>query len=649
MLGGLSLRLRVLLMFAGLAAGALGLLAAALWLAYARIAAQGVAQAQMLDGLIQAGLVAGFGMVGGITGLWYLFDRNMARPIETLAGGLRTGQAPDLAEARYLADLGPAAREAAMARAASAEALAEAIQDHAADLAREKAALESILADFGAGAVITDRQGRVLFYNASAARLLPGLALDRPLDRHLRRGALDAAEARLGSGAAATDLICLTAEGSRLSGRMRRVDDGTLLILRDRPAERPAPRGTLETLRRHAATLVPMLDALDGPIPPELARAIRDEGQGLALATRQLSDILAGDAPGGVAGLDELGSGIALMPDLPRLRFQAEAGPVNALLRDLDARLRAMGLTPSLGVQPAEAGEAGLILEWQGAPLGMDMLESWLAEAPDQGQPDLSGAEILASHGTGIWPEGGQGLARLVLPLRLAIWRDEGSGVTYDFALATRGVASSRLADLTCVVFDTETTGLADNDRIVQIAGLRIARGRLTGERFETLVHPGRPIPPASTAIHGITDEMVADAPDMSAALTAFHHFAEGAVLIAHNAPFDMGFLRRAAPETGAHFDNRVLDTVLLSAMVWGQSATHSLDALTERLGIIIPPEDRHTAMGDTVATAEAFLRLIPALEAKGIERFEEAVTEARRHRRLIGDANSPASLGATA
>ena len=103
-----------------------------------------------------------------------------------------------------------------------------------------------------------------------------------------------------------------------------------------------------------------------------------------------------------------------------------------------------------------------------------------------------------------------------------------------------------------------------------------------------------------------------------------------------------MGFLRRAETETGIRFDNRVLDTVLLSAMVWGQSADHTLDDLASRLGIQIPPENRHRAMGDAIATAEAFLRLIPALEAKGIERFEDAVAEARRHRRLIGDANLP-------
>ena len=76
----------------------------------------------------------------------------------------------------------------------------DAIAEHAADLQREKQTLESILADIGAGAVMTDAGGRVVFYNAAAARLLPGIALDRPLARHLAGGALESAAARLAAG-----------------------------------------------------------------------------------------------------------------------------------------------------------------------------------------------------------------------------------------------------------------------------------------------------------------------------------------------------------------------------------------------------------------------------------------------------------------
>ncbi|MDO5612168.1 MAG: 3'-5' exonuclease [Paracoccus sp. (in: a-proteobacteria)] len=647
MLTRLSLRLRVLLIFLGLSAGVAAMFALGLMLAGRRLAEANLGYlGQKVPGasaaLTAAGVVGVFGAAVLIVGVWYLFDRNVAKPIEALAGGLRTGAAPDLEDSRYLADLGPAARDAAEARAQQAERLAAAIQEHASDLAREKTTLEAILSDFGAGALMTDAAGRVLFYNASAARLLPGLGLDRPLDRFVRSGAVDAARARLAAGAEATDLTCITTRGDSLTGRMRALDGAMLLILRDRPADRPLSRSALESLRRHSATLVPMLESLDGPIPPALASALRAEGQGLARAMRDLSQAMAEAAPVARASLRELATGLDLADDTPAVDFLADAGAMNALLVMLNDRLRAEGHDPRLTVEPGETGadEAYLVLHWQGKALPMDRLEAWLETPPDPDLPERTGAEMLSAQGTGIWAEALNGDGRLILPLPVARAGGGGGGLTYDFALAGRGAASTRLADLTCVVFDTETTGLSPSDRIVQIAGVRIARGRLTGERFDTLVNPGRAIPPASTAVHHVTDEMVADAPDMTAALNAFHHFAEGAVLVAHNAPFDMGFLRSAAPETGAHFDNRVLDTVLLSAMVYGQSAVHTLDALTDRLGIVIPPEDRHTAMGDTVATAQAFLRLIEALSAKGLDRFEDVLEEARKHRRLIEDAN---------
>lgn len=646
--GRVNLRLRVLLVFAGFVIAILAAIGLALWTGASGLLGNGVAPGQIRDPVLQAGVIAGFVVLALIAALWFLFDRHLVRPIDGLAGALRTGRVPDAEQARYLGDIGPAVHDAAEARAHVADALDRALSEHSAELVREKARLESILSDFGAAAVMTDSGGRVVFYNASAARLLPGLALDRAIERHIAPGAIDAAMARLTNGAEATDLACLTLEGVRLSGRMRRIEGDILLILRDHAPNRPLPHDAMEALRRHAATLVPMLDALDGPIPPALAKAIRDEGQGLARATRHLSEALAGDALTAHAGLNELVAELETDDDMPSLSVLAEAGAMNALLRRMDARLRDMGARPVMRIHREDRAELHLCLEWQGEAVPMDRLEHWLKEAPDSGQPDLSAADILAAHGTGIWPETGDNGPRLILPLQLATDRRDAAGLTYDFALAARGAASSRLADLTCVVFDTETTGLMASDRIVQVAGLRVARGRLTGERFETLVNPGCPIPPAATAIHGITDKMVADAPDMRSALTAFHHFAEDAVLVAHNAPFDMGMLRAAEPETGQHFGNRVLDTVLLSAMIWGGGVPHTLDALAGRLDIVIPADLRHSAMGDASATAKIFLRLIPALEAKGIIRFEEVRAEARRHRRLIADANQRSISGAS-
>ncbi|MFC4728676.1 3'-5' exonuclease [Coralloluteibacterium thermophilus] len=217
-----------------------------------------------------------------------------------------------------------------------------------------------------------------------------------------------------------------------------------------------------------------------------------------------------------------------------------------------------------------------------------------------------------------------------------------GGALAYDFDLLARpyapALAATRLEALTCVVFDTETTGLAPSaDAIVQIAAVRVVNGRVVeGETFETLVDPCRPIPAGSTAVHGITDAMVAGAPPVAEAAARFHRFADGAVLVAHNAPFDMEFLRRTEAAIGARFDHPVLDTVLLSAAVFGQREDHSLDALARRLGVVIPEGARHTAMGDAVATAEAFLRLAAILRGRGLDTFGDVLAEMRRHGRVL-------------
>jgi DNA polymerase-3 subunit epsilon len=219
--------------------------------------------------------------------------------------------------------------------------------------------------------------------------------------------------------------------------------------------------------------------------------------------------------------------------------------------------------------------------------------------------------------------------------------------LVFDFDLLRREasveLAQTPLGRLSCVVFDTETTGLSTaTDEIVQIGAVRIVNGRrIEGETFETLVDPGRPIPPASTRVHGIDDARVAGAPRPVQAVRAFHRFAEGSILAAHNAPFDLAFLRRHAGAAGLRFDHGILDTVLLSAAIYGQRVPHTLDAIAGRLGLALDPEARHTASGDAMATAEVLLRLVPVLEAAGIRTFGEAVTAMRRHQRLLPDLNA--------
>ncbi|MBY4892877.1 3'-5' exonuclease [Rhodobacteraceae bacterium N5(2021)] len=206
-----------------------------------------------------------------------------------------------------------------------------------------------------------------------------------------------------------------------------------------------------------------------------------------------------------------------------------------------------------------------------------------------------------------------------------------------------RNIDEAPLSEQCFVAFDTETTGLSvQNDEIVQIGAVRILGGRIVkGEVIDTYVDPGRPIPPASTRIHGVTNENVAGAPDIGTAGRALHDFARDAVLVAHNAPFDIGLLRKSRSRTGADWTHPVLDTVLLSAVVFGTNEEHSLDALCKRLSIEIPEDKRHTALGDAQATAEVLVRLLPLLDGRGITTLKQLLSETRKHGRLLRDMNA--------
>ncbi|WP_321345477.1 3'-5' exonuclease [Breoghania sp.] len=216
----------------------------------------------------------------------------------------------------------------------------------------------------------------------------------------------------------------------------------------------------------------------------------------------------------------------------------------------------------------------------------------------------------------------------------------------YDFDLSENEgeyeIETRPIEDLTFVVFDTETTGLTPHkDELVQIGAVRVVKGKIIeGEQLDMYINPGRSIPPASTRVHGITDDMVADAPDAAAAVCRFHEFVRDAVIVAHNAPFDMAFLHRHGKSLGLDWDHPILDTVLLSAVVFGGGEKHTLDALCERLGITVPEERRHTALGDAQVTAEALCRMLPILSSRGYRTFSEVIEQTRRHGRLLKDLN---------
>jgi DNA polymerase-3 subunit epsilon len=214
--------------------------------------------------------------------------------------------------------------------------------------------------------------------------------------------------------------------------------------------------------------------------------------------------------------------------------------------------------------------------------------------------------------------------------------------LTYDFDLLrsarSENLLKTPLCDLVYVVFDSETTGLnPDTDQVVQLGAVRVVNGKVVrSEIFETLVHPGISIPKRSTDVHGINDTMVSEAPTFGEVCESFRAFAVNSVLVAHNAAFDMAFLDRQTSKMDQRFDHPVLDTVLISAVIFGGSALHTLDAICDRLGITIPEHQRHTAMGDAIATANALVAMIAILEGRGIQTFGSLEKETRKHRRIL-------------
>ncbi|OIQ31390.1 MAG: DNA polymerase III subunit epsilon [Roseobacter sp. MedPE-SWchi] len=269
-------------------------------------------------------------------------------------------------------------------------------------------------------------------------------------------------------------------------------------------------------------------------------------------------------------------------------------------------------------------------------------------------QAQVCGRDEVQSYSVSLKPLGqGEGYVLIFDAAVARIAPDAARPLIYDFALLERpllDIADRPLKDLCFAVFDTETTGLLPHkDEIVQIGAVRVLNGRMIeGEQFDTLVDPQRPIPEASTRVHGVSNAMVQGAPVITDAAAQFHLFAKDAVIVAHNAPFDMAFLRRHAKATGVEWDHPILDTVLLSAVLFGSSVPHTLDALCERLDITIPPALRHTALGDAHATANALVQMIPMLQARGFDSLAQVIEQTRRHGRLLEDLNPVDNHGGT-
>lgn len=168
------------------------------------------------------------------------------------------------------------------------------------------------------------------------------------------------------------------------------------------------------------------------------------------------------------------------------------------------------------------------------------------------------------------------------------------------------------------VVFDIETTGFSPvHDRIIEIGAVKVEKGEIK-ERFSSFVNPDVPIPLEIEKLTGIHDGMVVDAPMIEEALPHFLEFCQDAVLVAHNASFDMSFIIENTHRLGLKKEFTYVDTVGIARLLLPHQAKHKLDAVAKTLGISL--ENHHRAVDDAGATAEIFLKFIPMLREAGAD-----------------------------
>jgi DNA polymerase III epsilon subunit family exonuclease len=169
------------------------------------------------------------------------------------------------------------------------------------------------------------------------------------------------------------------------------------------------------------------------------------------------------------------------------------------------------------------------------------------------------------------------------------------------------------------VVIDVETTGLSPaNDRVCEVGAIRLVGGKEEG-RFQSLVHPGRSMPPGAQAKNHISDEMLKDAPPFEKISGDLRKFMAGSVLVAQNAEFDVAFLNAEFTRAGmARLALPALDTILLARKVKPGLPTYNLDNLAYHFKVKFT--ERHRSLGDCEVTGVIFWQCVEALRPRTME-----------------------------
>jgi DNA polymerase-3 subunit epsilon len=546
---------------------------------------------------------------------------------------------------------------------------------------QEKERLSAIVSNLAQGVVVCNLDGQILLYNGEASRLLVSqdvdyIGLGRSvfvfLDRNVVLNALHhlQLQAERGTTLRPQRFIATIPSGFVLRMTMAAVRDaggaftGFVLTMEDATKERAARdrrdqlfRSITQDTRRSVAGIRAAIEMIrDYPAMSNEERGkfrsvIADEAERLSARVDEVSsdhtdtlesaweldDMLADDLILALANRIEDAADIPTSTDVQAesvwvkvdaLALVDRLGAIAEQVADQAAATRLV-----FGLQ--ESGRfAVLDLSWPDSEVTELAISTSIRDAPNSGGNLES---VIERHGGEVWCEfgpDGKPFLRVLLPKSTAVPAlavrvlDEGRPEYHDFDLFERrdpaGALEDRpLHDLVFTVFDTETTGLDPDggDEIISVGAVRILNGKLLRfEAFDQLVDPRRSIPADSYAFHKISADMLVGQHTIDVVLPKFSRFVGDTVLVGHNVAFDLKFLRLKEKETGVAFTNPVLDTLLLAAIVYPDAEVHSLEAMARLVGV--PVTGRHTSLGDALVTAELFLRLIPLLEAQGLETF---------------------------
>jgi DNA polymerase III subunit epsilon len=554
-----------------------------------------------------------------------------------------------------------------------------------------KASLEIILMSFSEGILVCDDRARIVFYNTASRRIFhndAALGLGRSLYLLCAAGPIESSLAVLRQRRVRhaderdtendISFVCSTLQGAVISCRMRLLPVVQGLswsfvftcedISREADAEGRREnilRTTIKDMRSSLTSigvnvesleLLPDLDpanrlALERTMANETRSLMKEfeilarEVQAMESPRYLINNVFTEDAAVCVAKrLENKGIRLTMIGD--PLWVQADIHSLLLLLEFFAEKIHKHRGVDAMEIETL-LGDKRVYLNytWEGMPITQSEIKEWTSCLIEPSVAHTV-AETLENLDSEVWsqPHKTPGFAVLYLPLPLSTSQWEtpvhilpARPVYTDFSAFEDTAETARLKDLpldrlSFVVFDTETTGLSPlgGDEIISLAGVKIVNmSIIVGETFNRLVDPKRSIPEASIRFHGLTDEMVRGKPSIGDTLQAFYSFVGDSILVGHNAAFDMSFIRKKEGWAGVRFRGPVLDTLILSLFLHDHTPEHSLDAIARRLGIEV--KDRHTALGDSLITAQVFIKFLQILKDKGITTLGEVLEVVRQ------------------